>query len=53
MKTYKISLFSKGNEYLGSITVEHDGRIGAEFKEHYLRFAKMFINARTETIEVN
>jgi len=54
IRTYTIELFDKRGKKLDeSFTVDHDGVTGSTFKQYWTRYAKMFINPRTETISVN
>lgn len=54
MKTYTITLFDKkGKKLEETFDVEFEGNIGATFKNYYARYAKMFINPLTDTIQIS
>ena len=44
---------SKGQQLPETFTVDYSGTVGARFKQHWLQYARLFINPAADKIEFN
>jgi len=49
-----VTLFnSKGQQLPETFTVDYTGTVSVRLKEHWLRYARLFVNPSTNNIEIN